>query len=53
MIFFFNNELDMPAKATLFDHRANPVHEFGSSFRNTVKFNPQERHILSLCLYCD
>ena len=38
----------MPAKATLFDHRANSIHEFGTEFRNTVKFNPQGRHILSL-----
>jgi translation initiation factor 2A len=37
----------MPAKATLFDHRANSIHEFGTEFRNTVKFNPQGRHILS------
>ncbi|RIA90600.1 eukaryotic translation initiation factor eIF2A-domain-containing protein [Glomus cerebriforme] len=35
----------MPAKVTLFDHRANPVHEFGTNFRNTVKFNPQGRLI--------
>jgi hypothetical protein len=41
----------MPAKATLFDHRANSVHEFGTDFRNAVKFNPQGRHILSLFLY--
>ncbi|CAI2182208.1 5350_t:CDS:10 [Funneliformis geosporum] len=41
----------MPAKATLFDHRANPIHEFGTEFRNTVKFNPQGRHILSLYLW--
>lgn len=41
----------MPAKATLFDHRADPIHEFGTSlFRNTVRFNPQGRYILSLCL---
>ncbi|EXX52633.1 hypothetical protein RirG_251340 [Rhizophagus irregularis DAOM 197198w] len=34
----------MPAKATLFDHRANPIHEFGTGiFRNTVRFNPQGR----------
>jgi uncharacterized protein with WD repeat len=40
----------MPAKATLFDHRANPIHEFGTGiFRNTVRFNPQGRYILSLC----
>ncbi|PKK79284.1 translation initiation factor eIF-2A [Rhizophagus irregularis] len=39
----------MPAKATLFDHRANPIHEFGTGiFRNTVRFNPQGRYILSL-----
>jgi uncharacterized protein with WD repeat len=40
----------MPAKAKLFDHRANPIHDFGTNFRNTVRFNPQGRHILSLCL---
>lgn len=29
----------MPAKATLFDHRANPSYELGSAARNQVKFN--------------
>ncbi|KAJ3032470.1 hypothetical protein HDV00_007518 [Rhizophlyctis rosea] len=33
----------MPSKATLFDHRANPVYEFGSAARNTVRFSPQGR----------
>ncbi|KAG0166222.1 hypothetical protein DFQ28_007609 [Apophysomyces sp. BC1034] len=35
----------MPAKATLFDHRANPVHNFGINPRNFVRFNPQGRTI--------
>ncbi|ORX91387.1 translation initiation factor eIF-2A [Basidiobolus meristosporus CBS 931.73] len=35
----------MPAKATLFDHRANPVHQFGALPRNFVKFNPHGRII--------
>ncbi|CAG8631400.1 13825_t:CDS:10 [Ambispora leptoticha] len=38
----------MPAKATLFDHRANIAYEFGINPRNTVQFNPQGRHILSI-----
>ncbi|KAJ3156693.1 hypothetical protein HDU86_003917 [Geranomyces michiganensis] len=33
----------MPAKATLFDHRANPIYDFGSAARNTVKFNAHGR----------
>ncbi|KAJ3052662.1 hypothetical protein HK097_005900 [Rhizophlyctis rosea] len=33
----------MPSKATLFDHRANPVYEFGNAARNTVRFSPQGR----------
>ncbi|KAI8923961.1 eukaryotic translation initiation factor eIF2A-domain-containing protein [Entophlyctis helioformis] len=33
----------MPAKATLFDHRANAMYEFGSAARNQVKFNPNGR----------
>jgi translation initiation factor 2A len=35
----------MPAKAVLFDHRANKVHEFGTLPRNYVRFNPQGRLI--------
>jgi translation initiation factor 2A len=35
----------MPAKATLFDHRANPIHHFGINPRNFVRFNPQGRTI--------
>ncbi|KAK9760361.1 hypothetical protein K7432_015690 [Basidiobolus ranarum] len=35
----------MPAKTTLFDHRANPVHQFGTLPRNFVKFNPHGRII--------
>lgn len=33
----------MPSKATLFDHRANPIYEFGEAARNTVKFNQKGR----------
>ncbi|CAO3685298.1 unnamed protein product [Rhizopus stolonifer] len=35
----------MPAKATLFDHRAKPVHDFGVNPRNFVRYNPQGRTI--------
>jgi translation initiation factor 2A len=33
----------MPAKATLFDHRASPIYELGSAPRNTVKYSPSGR----------
>ncbi|KAG0363675.1 hypothetical protein BG005_009095 [Podila minutissima] len=34
----------MPSpKTTLFDHRANAVHEFGRDARNAIKWNPQGR----------
>ncbi|KAF9932583.1 hypothetical protein BGZ75_008526 [Mortierella antarctica] len=34
----------MPSpKTTLFDHRANAVHEFGRDARNMIKWNPQGR----------
>ena len=33
----------MPAKLTLYDYRANVVHEFGPMMRNFVSFNPQGR----------
>ncbi|KAI8379014.1 eukaryotic translation initiation factor eIF2A-domain-containing protein [Blakeslea trispora] len=35
----------MPSKATLFDHRAVPVFDFGINPRNFVKYNPQGRTI--------
>ncbi|KAI9265700.1 eukaryotic translation initiation factor eIF2A-domain-containing protein [Helicostylum pulchrum] len=35
----------MPAKTTLFDHRATPIFDFGINPRNFVKFNPQGRTI--------
>ncbi|KAG5461000.1 MAG: eukaryotic translation initiation factor eIF2A-domain-containing protein, partial [Olpidium bornovanus] len=35
----------MPAKATLFDQRANVIHEFGAKPWNFVRFNPQGRII--------
>ncbi|RHZ55362.1 hypothetical protein Glove_416g6 [Diversispora epigaea] len=36
----------MPAKATLFNHRADPIHDLGINPRNTVRYNAQGRHIL-------
>eukprot|EP00842_Homolaphlyctis_polyrhiza_P000569 jgi/Hompol1/1512/HPOL_004755-RA len=33
----------MPSKATLFDHRASPMYEFGNAARNLVKFNHHGR----------
>ncbi|TPX70670.1 hypothetical protein SpCBS45565_g01666 [Spizellomyces sp. 'palustris'] len=33
----------MPAKATLFDHRASPIYEFGAAARNAVRFNAHGR----------
>ncbi|KAF9438063.1 hypothetical protein BGZ76_009935 [Entomortierella beljakovae] len=34
----------MPSpKTTLFDHRANSIHEFGRDARNVIKWNPQGR----------
>ncbi|KAI8980325.1 eukaryotic translation initiation factor eIF2A-domain-containing protein [Pilobolus umbonatus] len=35
----------MPAKATLFDHRAKAIHDFGINPRNFVKYSPQGRTI--------
>ncbi|KAI9484039.1 MAG: eukaryotic translation initiation factor eIF2A-domain-containing protein [Benjaminiella poitrasii] len=35
----------MPAKATLFDHRATAVFDFGINPRNFVRYNPQGRTI--------
>jgi translation initiation factor 2A len=33
----------MPAKATLFDQRVKPIHEFGANPQNFVSWNPQGR----------
>ena len=33
----------MPSKSTLFDHRAQPVFDFGPASRNTVKYNGRGR----------
>ncbi|KAI9032180.1 eukaryotic translation initiation factor eIF2A-domain-containing protein [Hyaloraphidium curvatum] len=35
----------MPAKTTLFDHRAEPIFNFPRNHRNFVRFNPQGRII--------
>lgn len=36
----------MPAKAALFDSRANKAFDFGTSPKNTVRFSPQGRLLL-------
>ncbi|KAL9631152.1 MAG: hypothetical protein Q9164_006041 [Protoblastenia rupestris] len=36
----------MPAKATLFDTRANTIHTFPLRPRNTILFSPHGRHVL-------
>ena len=36
----------MPAKATLFDTRAKPIHTFPLRPRNTILFSPHGRHVL-------
>jgi translation initiation factor 2A len=36
----------MPAKSTLFDHRASPIYELGTAARNTVKYSPSGRFFL-------
>lgn len=36
----------MPAKATLFNNKAQPIYEFGISARNSVKYSPVGRLIL-------
>jgi translation initiation factor 2A len=33
----------MPSKTTLFDHRAQPIFDFGVASRNTVKYNGRGR----------
>ncbi|KAI8905960.1 eukaryotic translation initiation factor eIF2A-domain-containing protein [Gorgonomyces haynaldii] len=33
----------MPAKATLFDHKASPMYELGSAARNQVRYSPSGR----------
>jgi translation initiation factor 2A len=35
----------MPARITLFDHRASPVHKFGEMSRNLIRFSPQGKFI--------
>lgn len=37
---------NMPAKAALFDSRANKVFDFGASAKNMVRFSPQGRMVL-------
>ncbi|KAI8058527.1 hypothetical protein BDF22DRAFT_666368 [Syncephalis plumigaleata] len=38
----------MPAKSTLFDHRANAIHDFGTQPRNYIRFSPHGRFICLL-----
>ncbi|KAJ1561099.1 hypothetical protein HK405_004927, partial [Cladochytrium tenue] len=35
----------MPAQATLFDHRANPIYSFGAAHRNAVSYSPHGRFV--------
>jgi translation initiation factor 2A len=35
----------MPAKATLFDHRANPIYSFPPAPRNSVSYSPHGRFV--------
>ncbi|KAG0140991.1 hypothetical protein CROQUDRAFT_664447 [Cronartium quercuum f. sp. fusiforme G11] len=37
----------MPAKTTIFDHRSNVIHDFGTAPRNFIAYNPQGRLLLS------
>lgn len=37
----------MPAKTTIFDHRSNVVHDFGTAPRNFIAYNPQGRLLLT------
>lgn len=36
----------MPAKTTIFDHRSNVLHDFGTAPRNFISYNPQGRLLL-------
>lgn len=36
----------MPAKATLFNLKCNPVFEFGTGARNSIYYSPNGNHIL-------
>ena len=36
----------MPARATLFDHRAAPMYELGTGARNTIKYSPTGRFFI-------
>ena len=36
----------MPAKSTIFDHRVNVLHDFGTSPRNYISYNPQGRLLM-------
>ncbi len=40
------NAADMPAKAALFDARANKIFDFGASPKNFVRYSPKGRLIL-------
>ncbi|KAH9809977.1 eukaryotic translation initiation factor eIF2A-domain-containing protein [Melampsora americana] len=37
----------MPAKTTIFDHRSNLIHDFGTAPRNFIAYNPQGRLLLT------
>ena len=47
LLFHFANALVMPAKATLFDLKCEPLFDFGTGPRNDVFYNPQGNNILT------
>ena len=47
LLFYFPNALVMPAKATLFDLKCEPLFDFGTGPRNDVFYNPQGNNILT------
>ncbi len=47
----------MPAKATIFNCKCDPVYDFGTGHRNMAKYNPHGNNILQSCdtsvhIYC-
>ena len=47
LLFNFTNAPVMPAKATLFDLKCEPLFDFGTGPRNDVFYNPQGNNILT------
>lgn len=46
MLLFLDLTLVMPAKATIFDKKCNPLLDLGSGPYNTIRWNPKGRCIL-------